>query len=78
MGDVHLQNIGNIDLRGGTVRNITGATIAISGNLTSSALNITGIIDSNRILRLATGGVVRDIAFTAGGSRHGRCPPTEH
>ena len=66
MGDVHLQNIGNIDLRGGTVRNITGATIAISGNLTSSALNITGIIDSNRILRLATGGVVRDIAFTAG------------
>ena len=59
-GDVHLQNIERIELRGGTVRNITGATdffseefeafnIAIGGDLTSNSLNINGIIDGGGV-----------------------------
>ena len=77
-GDVHLQNIERIELRGGTVRNITGTRgfekFLITGDLTSNDLNITGIIDGggygdNFILDI--GGVVRDIAFTAGDAAAG-------
>ena len=76
-GDVHLQNIETIELRGGIVMgNITGSAgggeiFVISGDLTSNSLNITGIINGgvgeNRdTFGLARGGMVRDIAFTAG------------
>ena len=82
MGDVHLQNIEFIDLSGGIVRNITGSAaqktiFQISGDLTSNNLNITGIIDGESARKdyntfmLASGGVVRDIAFTAGDAAAG-------
>ena len=79
-GNVHLQNIETIELRSGTVRgNITGSAgnaeiFTVSGDLTSNSLNITGIIDGgmgggvagNRdSFTLGSGGVVRNIAFSA-------------
>ena len=72
MGDVHLRNISNIFLRGGTVNNITGSTgsdrFFITGDLTSDDLNINGIIDGGDATDVFAldGGVVNDIAFTAG------------
>ena len=78
-GDVHLQNIETIQLRSGNVNNITGSAgnaeiFTVSGDLTSNSLNITGIIDGgmgggvagNRdSFTLGSGGVVRNIAFSA-------------
>ena len=76
VGDVHLRDISFISLISGDVMgDITGlAGIAdiftISGDLTSDDLNITGMIDggagNNDVFRLNSGGVVNDIAFTAG------------